>query len=222
MLQHTTGTGSDVKATTGRLPGVAPAIVEPIPADNEQIEDLLDSICARLVGRTPYARRTELRAEMRQHLHSLALAYQELGESPERAVALAIAKFGSPEQVASEWSFPQGTRAPRTDIRDWIRSRWRGMGAVASLCMVAAWLGFALHAGTALTVVAGPSSGPAGAVQQRADRGAWVSSGRQMPPSHHSVQFANCMSCHSAAAPIGNIRNEYRADLPPARLWSKP
>src|SRR5438045_9125063 len=43
-----------------------------------RIEDYLDHVCAPLVGVVPYARRQELRAELREHLAAMAAAQQEL------------------------------------------------------------------------------------------------------------------------------------------------
>lgn len=72
------------------------------PHPDPRIEDYLDRVCAPLVGRLPYQRRQELRAEMRDHLAALVLAHRELGADAESAGALALAQFGPPRHVARE------------------------------------------------------------------------------------------------------------------------
>src|SRR5258708_7636566 len=68
-----------------------------------RIEDYLDRIYAPMVGRLPYARRQELRNEMRAHVGQLIAAHEELGSEGEEAVTAALRQFGEPALVAGRW-----------------------------------------------------------------------------------------------------------------------
>src|SRR5260370_38948195 len=72
-----------------------------------RIEDYLDHVSAPLVGLVPYARRQELRAELRGHLEALAASYRELGSAPDTASEQALRQFGDPRELArrcaDEW-----------------------------------------------------------------------------------------------------------------------
>lgn len=68
-----------------------------------QVEDYLDHVLAPLVGRVPYDRRKQLRAELTDHLEALVEARTELGESREEATAAALRQFGDPTKIAGEW-----------------------------------------------------------------------------------------------------------------------
>src|SRR2546427_11434751 len=72
---------------------------EAAPPD-PRIEDYLDHVCAPLVGLVPYARRQELRAELRGHLEALAASYRELGSAPNLASEQALRQFGDPRELA--------------------------------------------------------------------------------------------------------------------------
>src|SRR5688572_4418190 len=69
-------------------------------APHPRIEDYLDHVCAPLVGVVPYAKRQELRAELRSHLEALIATHQELGRGPEVAALEALRQFGDPQDLA--------------------------------------------------------------------------------------------------------------------------
>ena len=69
-----------------------------------QIEDYLDHVCAPLVGLVPYARRQELRAELRGHLEALVATHEELGSARTAAVVLALRQFGPPRCLSRQWA----------------------------------------------------------------------------------------------------------------------
>ena len=60
---------------------------------------------------TPALVRTELHAELRQHLEALAAAHEELGSSPEDAYDLALRQFGDPAKIGRKlwWEWFWGT-----------------------------------------------------------------------------------------------------------------
>jgi hypothetical protein len=68
------------------------------------IEDYLDKVYAPLVKVVPYARRQELRKEIRGHLEALMDGYEELGHSPEAAALAALQQFGDPDVVGRRWA----------------------------------------------------------------------------------------------------------------------
>jgi hypothetical protein len=72
-----------------------------------RVENYLDRVCAPLVETVPYARRAELRCELREHLDALAASYRELGSVADRAVEEALRQFGEPRELArrcaDEW-----------------------------------------------------------------------------------------------------------------------
>ena len=61
---------------------------------------------------TPASVRTELHAELRQHLEALAAAHEELGSSPDEAFDLALLQFGDPTKIGRKlwWEWFRGTR----------------------------------------------------------------------------------------------------------------
>ena len=85
---------------------------------DSRIEDYLDRVSAPLVEWVPYARRAELRAELRGHLEALAASYRELGSEPDLATEEALRQFGDPRELAlryaDEWrrSVPGGSPPP--------------------------------------------------------------------------------------------------------------
>jgi hypothetical protein len=108
--------------------------------EDPRIEDYLDQVCAPLVGVVPYARRQELRAELREHLTAMAAAQQELGSGQEAAIVMALRQFGNPRDIAADWarewldsSTPDGARSP-----------WRTMGIALCSFGLATLVSFAL------------------------------------------------------------------------------
>jgi hypothetical protein len=71
---------------------------------DSRIEDYLDHVCAPLVGLVPYARRQELRAELRGHLEALVATHEELGSERDAAVVLALRQFGPPPHLSRQWA----------------------------------------------------------------------------------------------------------------------
>ena len=61
---------------------------------------------------TPASVRTELHAELRQHLEALAAAYEELGSSREEAFDQALRQFGDPSKIGRQlwWEWLRGTK----------------------------------------------------------------------------------------------------------------
>jgi hypothetical protein len=90
---------------TGRPAGDEPFPNPPgsMPESTERLEDYLDFACAPLVGRVPYSRRQELRAELRSHLEALADSYVELGHTPDTALVLSLRQFGDPTKLGKSW-----------------------------------------------------------------------------------------------------------------------
>ena len=69
-----------------------------------RVEDYLDHVCAPLVGVVPYARRSELRAELRGHLEALVATHEELGSERTAAVVMALRQFGPPRCLSRQWA----------------------------------------------------------------------------------------------------------------------
>jgi len=109
--------------------------------EQARLEDFLDAVCAPLIGKIPYAARLERRAEVRQHLDALVQAYLELGDTPEKAVAQALAKFGAPERLAWQWRHAQAAGSRRMRIIEQPRS----VLITCGLCVLMGFLGFELH-----------------------------------------------------------------------------
>ncbi len=100
MLRHQT---NEMQAPV--LPLTAEPIVTQTPpalleADRHRIEDYLDQVMSPLTTVLPFARRQELRREVRQHLEAIIAAHQELGEDPTVACDKAFAQFGKPTEIA--------------------------------------------------------------------------------------------------------------------------
>jgi hypothetical protein len=93
------------------------------PLDS-RLEDYLDHVCAPLVGLVPYARRQELRAELRGHLEALVATHEELGSARDAAVVLGLRQFGPPRDLARRWAreWAHGTAAPMQ-----LEPAWRAM-----------------------------------------------------------------------------------------------
>jgi hypothetical protein len=87
------------------------------------LEDYLDRVCAPLVELVPYARRQELRSELRGHLEALVATHEELGSGRDAAVVLALRQFGPPRELARRWAceWARGT-APMQ-----VEPAWRAM-----------------------------------------------------------------------------------------------
>jgi hypothetical protein len=103
----------------------APETVPPArsAAPDPRIDDYLDHVYAPLVGVVPYARRQELKAELRAHLETLAASYEEVGSMPDAAVVLALRQFGDPRDLSRAWAQEwrrAGSSAP-------IQPAWRSM-----------------------------------------------------------------------------------------------
>lgn len=82
----------------------------PAPA-SAQIEDHLDHVFSPLVGTVPYARRCQLRAQLRDRLNALTAEYIAAGRTPEQAVKKAIegadsaaAAPGQARSIGNWWS----------------------------------------------------------------------------------------------------------------------
>jgi hypothetical protein len=188
-------------------PGAA-AVLEPEAL--APLEDWLDAACAPLIGRISYTERQDLRNEMRQHLHSLVLAYRELGEPAEVAVDKALRKFGDPATMARQWDFSEGKITGHR--RNRIAGQRHGIRVTLALCALMGVFGFALRGAL-------PGSLPTSTVQDRVqpaprsapDSLAWAPVG-----FHHHFNLPNirCTECHrqssafsrSAAAAEGQAR----------------
>src|SRR5437870_479455 len=89
---------NEVERVSETAPPAKPAVADP------RIDDYLDHVYAPLVGVVPYARRQELKAELRAHLETLAASYEELGSTPDGAVVSALRQFGDPSDLSREWT----------------------------------------------------------------------------------------------------------------------
>lgn len=69
----------------------------------QKIEDYLDHAYAPLVGTLPYAKRQEIRAEMKQHLVQIIAAHQELGDNQDEAIEASLRQFGHPEKLTKSF-----------------------------------------------------------------------------------------------------------------------
>src|SRR6266581_7943431 len=85
------------------VPPTADGSEEATPPD-PRIDDYLDHVCAPLVGLVPYARRQELRAELRGHLEALVATHEELGSERTAAVVMALRQFGPPRCLSRQWA----------------------------------------------------------------------------------------------------------------------
>jgi hypothetical protein len=96
------------RTTPRRQTDCASAASPPDP----RIEDYLDQVYAPLVDVVPYARRQELRTELREHLEALAATHEELGSSREAAVLAAFRQFGPPRDLARQWMRGEAPNRP--------------------------------------------------------------------------------------------------------------
>jgi hypothetical protein len=114
------------------------------PQLNEHIEDYLDQIYAPMVGRLPYARRQELRNEMRAHVAQLVAAHAELGSEREEAVSAALRQFGEPSLVAGRWlqQLPAERGFTARNLIDSTRTGAFGVAAKRLAIGVALWVAF--------------------------------------------------------------------------------
>src|SRR5439155_12286412 len=124
------------------LPRTAAESGEARPTD-PRLEDYLDHVCAALVGLVPYARRQELRAELRGHLEALVATHEELGSERTAAVVMALRQFGPPRHLSRQWAreWTQGA-APTC-----IEPAWPAMLIAAGSFGIASLLAFAALAG---------------------------------------------------------------------------
>jgi hypothetical protein len=92
-------------------------------APDPRLEDYLDHVCAPLVGVVPYARRAELRAELREHLEAFVATHEELGSPRDVGVLMALRQFGPPRELARMWAreWKQGAAPAR------FEPAWRAM-----------------------------------------------------------------------------------------------
>src|SRR5271165_7565163 len=74
----------------------------------DRIEDYLDYLCAPLLGVVPYAERSSLREEARQHLQDMMMEFEAQGAAPQEAVTCALRAHGNPWRIGQsfvkEWS----------------------------------------------------------------------------------------------------------------------
>src|SRR5437868_2390555 len=106
-----------------------------------RIEDYLDHVCAPLVGLVPYARRMELRTELREHLEAFVDTHEELGSSRDVAVLMALRQFGPPRELARLWAreWKQGAASTR------VEPAWRAMAIGLGSFGLASVLTLAVH-----------------------------------------------------------------------------
>jgi hypothetical protein len=119
-----------------------------------RIEDYLDHVCAPLVGVVPYARRTELRTELREHLEAFVATHEELGSPRDVGVLMALRQFGPPRELAREWAreWKQGAAPAR------FEPAWRAMG----IGLVSFGLATAMTLAVELAANSGPVPNPIG------------------------------------------------------------
>jgi hypothetical protein len=116
-----------------------PRTSEEAPPMDARIEDYLDHVSAPLVGLVPYARRRELRAELRVHLEALVATHEELGSVRDAAVVLALRQFGPPRHLSRQWAreWTHGT-TPAS-----VQPAWRAMAVALGSFGLASLLTFA-------------------------------------------------------------------------------
>jgi hypothetical protein len=112
-----------------------PGPVEEARRPDPRLDDYLDQVYAPLVGVVPYAKRQELRAELRGHLEALVSGYQELEPDPGAAVPAALRQFGDPRRLAR--------RLARAWAPEKSASVWRATLTALALFGPAAGLGLA-------------------------------------------------------------------------------
>jgi hypothetical protein len=111
-----------------------------VPASDLRLEDYLDHVSAPLVGVVPFARRQELRAELRAHLMALIATHEELGSSPDVAVVAALRQFGDPGRLARQWVREWGCKTLPTPLRP----LWTAVPAALGCFALATLVGLAL------------------------------------------------------------------------------
>jgi hypothetical protein len=106
-----------------------------------RIEDYLDHVCAPLVGVVPYARRMELRTELREHLVAFVATHEELGSSRDVAILMALRQFGPPRELARLWAreWKQGAAPAR------LEPAWRAMAVGLGCFGLASVLTLTVH-----------------------------------------------------------------------------
>lgn len=101
-----------------------------LPMNLQQaIEKYLDEIEIPLRDSLAPAAKERVRAELRNHLEEMVLAYQELGDSPEIALRNALAQFGKSREIASEFQAQVSEKRPLT-LRSLLSSIPRTVGVV--------------------------------------------------------------------------------------------
>ena len=82
--------------------------------DDERVEGFYQRLNVQL-RKMPLEQRAEVHQELRQHLEALVAAHEELGATPQEAVAAALRQFGDPRRIgrrlARDWS--RGAHWPR-------------------------------------------------------------------------------------------------------------
>ena len=144
-------------------------------ARDVRLEDYLDHVCAPLIGLVPYARRQELRGELRSHLEALAASHVELGSAPDVALIRSLHQFGDPHAIARHWAREWTHPSPARPLQPaWRTIPWAlGCFGTASLVVFlilqtmasesdgsirTAWMGLLLF-GAVLPVLAGITTG---------------------------------------------------------------
>jgi hypothetical protein len=97
----------------------------------------------------PYARRQELRAELRGHLEALVSTHEELGSARDAAVVLALRQFGPPRHLSRQWAHEWTRDIAPVGLRPlWQATRIAlasfGAAALLALALMAAFIGSAV------------------------------------------------------------------------------
>jgi hypothetical protein len=131
----------------------APAIAAlPLPIattgpQNARIEAYLDRVEAAMTALPP-GDRAERRRELRQHLDATRAALEELGDTPESAVAEALHRLGAPETIARAFN------------RAWTQTATRGESPWPAMRLGLCWFGTAFAAFLAVSLLATGSGHP--------------------------------------------------------------
>lgn len=152
MLERGDSSLETPAGSASRLGDAGPSVEAPAP--DPRIEEYLDHVCAPLLGLVPYARRQELRAELRGHLEALVATHEELGSPRDAAVVLALRQFGPPRHLSRQWA------------REWVHGAapaslqppWRAMRVALGSFGLVTLLALVLYATAAAIPAVGSSA----------------------------------------------------------------
>jgi hypothetical protein len=120
----------------------------------DQLERYLDQVCRSIGG--PRSLRQHIRQELREHLLDAAAEHRRAGLPEEEALARALADFGGPEQLGSEFAVLHGHRLmavvidkavewkERTMKAKWLWSSWALLVVIGLIAMELCYITFSV------------------------------------------------------------------------------